>query len=247
MPSMPPSVARLGAIGLAVALIAAGLTWVVSAGKFSVSNLGQLPLIGGGEPVVGRASVLGADTLRVANKVVRLVGIEAPEARQRCGRSGRQWNCGAAAETALERLVGGRTVRCTPSGSEVGGRVLAYCAMGDLDIGAELVRRGHVFAQSGLFARYAGEERTARDAKAGLWSGETERPADYRAKVWEEAKRRAPDGCPIKGLVTGEGRIYVLPWSPNYERGRIQRARGERWFCSEQEAVGAGFRAAERG
>ena len=95
----------------------------------------------------------------------------------------------------------------------------------------------------GLFASYAGLERQARDAKAGIWAaGEAERPAEFRAKVWEEAKRRAPDGCPIKGLVTGGARVYVLPWSPDYDRGRIQKASGERWFCSEQEAVAAGWK-----
>jgi len=84
--------------------------------------------------------------------------------------------------------------------------------------------------------------------KAGLWvGGEAERPSDFRAKVWEEAKRRAPEGCPIKGLVTGRERVYVLPWAPDYERGRIQKARGERWFCSEQEALAAGWKPAVRG
>ena len=59
--------------------------------------------------------------------------------------------------------------------------------------------------------------------------------------------RRAPDGCPIKGQVTASSRTYVLPWSPDYERARVQSTRGERWFCSEQEAVAAGFKAAQRG
>jgi hypothetical protein len=27
----------------------------------------------------------------------------------------------------------------------------------------------------------------------------------------------------------------------------VQKARGERWFCSEREAVSAGFKAAQRG
>ena len=69
------------------------------------------------------------------------------------------------------------------------------------------------------------------------------RPADWRAKIWEDAKSRAPDGCPIKGQVAGSSRFYVLPWSAGYERARVQETRGERWFCSEQEAVAAGFKA----
>ena len=105
-----------------------------------------------------------------------------------------------------------------------------------------------MFAEAGLFASYSSLEREARAAKAGIWvGGETERPAEFRAKVWEEAKRRAPDGCPIKGRVTGGARVYVLPWSPDYERGRVQKERGERWFCSEQEAVAAGWKPAARG
>jgi hypothetical protein len=39
----------------------------------------------------------------------------------------------------------------------------------------------------------------------------------------------------------------VLPWSPDYDRGRIQKTRGERWFCSEREAEAAGFKPAVRG
>ena len=91
-------------------------------------------------------------------------------------------------------------------------------------------------------------EREARAAKTGIWAaGEPERPSEFRAKVWEEAKRRATDGCPIKGRVAGGERVYVLPWAPDYERGRIQKAKGERWFCSEAEAVSAGWKPSARG
>src|SRR5262249_19206926 len=138
-------------------------------------------------------------------------------------------------------------VSCSLSGSDAGGRTLGRCTAAQKDVAAELVRQGHVFAEGGILARYAGEEREARAAKAGMWGGDVERPADDRAKLWEDAKRRSPDGCPIKGQVSGAGRFYVLPWSPDYERARVQSGRGERWFCSEQEALSAGFKAAQRG
>jgi hypothetical protein len=178
---------------------------------------------------------------------VRLAGIDAPESEQRCGKAGRSWRCSAATEAALARLVGSRRVSCTLAGSDESGRALGRCSVGKKDVAAELVREGHVFADGTVLARYAGAEREARAAKAGMWSGEVERPAAYRSKLWEEAKRRAPEGCPIKGQVSGSARVYVLPWSPDYERVRVQKARGERWFCSEQEAVSAGFKAAQRG
>jgi hypothetical protein len=77
--------------------------------------------------------------------------------------------------------------------------------------------------------------------------GDALRPAELKAKAWEEAKRQAPDGCPIKGQVIGKERVYVLPGAPEYQRVRVQTARGDRWFCSEQDAAAAGFKAAQRG
>jgi endonuclease YncB( thermonuclease family) len=223
-------------------------TWVASGPGSGVlaSAVANLPLIGG-RAVKGRAYATGADTLRVGGTLVRLAGIEAHEAEQRCGRGANRWRCSGVAETVLSRLVNSRTVSCSLSGSDEAGRALGHCTVGQTDVAAELVRQGYVFAEAGLLARYAGEEREARAAKAGLWGGDVERPAEYRAKLWEEAKRRAPDGCPIKGQVTASARTYVLPWSAEYERARVQAGRGERWFCSEQEAVSAGFKAAQRG
>ena len=254
MPRLPRLAAlgispRTAGIAAAIAIVAGGVAWFASGARTNLAGIaGQLPLVGGAKPLQGRAEALSGDLVRVAGTTVRLAGIEAPERQQICGAGGRRYPCGAAAQAALGRLVNGRALSCTLSGTDAAGRPLASCTRGTMDINGELVRQGHVFAASGLFASYAGLEREARAAKAGIWAGgEAERPSDFRAKVWEEAKRRAPDGCPIKGLVTGRERVYVLPWAPDYERGRIQKARGERWFCSEQEAVGAGWKPAVRG
>ena len=240
-------VPRLAVASLAVVAVA-GIAWFVGWGAGERASLGWLPSFASAKPIEGRAQALTGDTLRIGATTVRLAGVEAPEAEQRCGQGGRQWKCGAAAQQALSRAVGSQRIRCTPEGTDSAGLTLAYCTAGDTDINGELVRKGHVFAEQSFFARYASQEREARSAKAGLWvGGEAERPSEYRAKVWEEAKRRAPDGCPIKGLVRDGDRVYVLPGAPDYERGRVQTSRGGRWFCSEQDAQSAGFKAASRG
>jgi endonuclease YncB( thermonuclease family) len=245
----PPTLpARATAMLAGVALLVAGLALVGSGGGLKrLAAVSHVPLIGGGRTVQGYASAVGADSLRIGSVTVRLSGVEAPEVEQRCGRAGRSWRCSAAAEIALSRLVEGPHVSCTLSGTDDTGHALGRCMAGRKDVAGELVRHGYVFAQDSILARYAGEERAARAARAGMWIGDVERPAAYRAKLWEEARRRAPEGCPIKGQVAGSTRFYVLPWSPGYERARVQTARGERWFCSEQEAVAAGFKAARRG
>ncbi len=51
-------------------------------------------------------------------------------------------------------------------------------------------------------------------------------------------------GCRIKGNINGKGaKIYHVPGDVNYEGTRIDTGRGERWFCTEEEARAAGWRA----
>jgi len=180
---------RTGVIGVAVALIVAGIAWVGRGGINLAPASSQLPL-GPSNAVKGRAQAIGGDRLRVGTILLRLAGVEAPERQQRCGAAGagRGWRCGAAAEAALGRLVNGRQIHCILSGSDGAGLALATCLSGETDIGAELVKRGHVFAEGGLFASYAGLERDARNAKLGIWSGgEVERPAAFRARTGKKA------------------------------------------------------------
>lgn len=55
-----------------------------------------------------------------------------------------------------------------------------------------------------------------------------------------------PDpSCAIKGNVNAKGdHIYHMPGGKNYALTRIKPVEGDRWFCTEQEAQDAGFRAA---
>jgi endonuclease YncB( thermonuclease family) len=191
--------------------------------------------------IAGRASATSGDLLRVGNKLVRLAGIEAPQPAQPCLNSkGRRWSCAASARDALYRLVRGRRVACELKDASGSTPPLAHCRTADTDIAAALVRKGHVFA--GEDGTYAGDEEAARANKAGLWQGQAERPGLWRSKVWEEAKRTSPEGCPIKGIVRRGNRIYAMPWSEGYSGRSIRKVRGERWFCSEDEARAAGFK-----
>jgi endonuclease YncB( thermonuclease family) len=226
---------------VAFALLAAAGLWSAYRNTFTLADIGE------SKEVVGRATVVAGDLLKVAGTTVRLSGVEAPERAQFCGKDAGKWRCADIAQSALWKVVAGRPVRCKLRGTDSAGRSLGYCSIDSVDINADLVRQGHVFAEGGTSSRYGAQEKDARDAKAGMWIGDTQRPTEFRAKAWEEAKRRAPDGCPIKGQVTGPERVYVLPGTPNYERARVQTSRGDRWFCSEQDAATAGFKAAQRG
>lgn len=51
------------------------------------------------------------------------------------------------------------------------------------------------------------------------------------------------EGCIIKGNISSKGeKIYHTPGQRYYDRTEVSTAKGERWFCSEKEAIGAGWR-----
>ena len=54
-----------------------------------------------------------------------------------------------------------------------------------------------------------------------------------------------PPGCAIKGNISDE-RIYHVPGQRDYENTVIRPENGERWFCTEAEAVANGWREAQR-
>jgi hypothetical protein len=54
-------------------------------------------------------------------------------------------------------------------------------------------------------------------------------------------------GCDIKGNINRENeKIYHAPGWRDYNKTEIDPSNGERWFCTEQEAVANGWRAAQQ-
>jgi len=197
--------------------------------------------------VVGIASVTDGDTFDIGPIRIRLHGIDAPEAGQQCKRAdGKSWQCGTEATNRLTDLVGGRTVECTALDRDAYGRIIAKCIADGIDVNARLVAEGLAWAFTRYSDDYANHEAAAKAAGLGIWQGETQTPWDYRADRWNRAAAASPrPGCPIKGNINREGeRIYHTPWSPHYDRTRIDEAEGERWFCDEAEAQAAGWRPA---
>ena len=191
----------------------------------------------------GIAKVIDGDTIDVQGTRVRLEGIDAPEATQNCGqRWVGTWDCGLEAAAELSRLVDGLQVQCESRGADKYGRMLGICFAGGRDINAEMVRRGLAWAFVKYSTTYQHVEADARARKVGIWQGQAQAPWEYRRARWSIAENAAPEGCAIKGNVTAHGRIYHMPWSPWYEQIRIDPDKGERWFCSEAEAVAAGWR-----
>jgi endonuclease YncB( thermonuclease family) len=202
----------------------------------------------GGPPensLSGFARVIDGDTIEVAGHHVRLEGIDAPETAQTCGASGSgTWACGKAAAEALEKLLGAQTVTCDRRGLDKYGSTLGVCFVAGRDVNAQMVREGFAWAFVKYATSYVQEEAEARAMHVGIWQGEAELAWEFRAHRWAGVEQSAPNGCVIKGNVTAHGRIYHMPWSPWYDRVKIDEAKGKRWFCTEAEALAAGWRPA---
>ncbi len=197
-------------------------------------------------PLMGRVIyVTDGDTLTIdagdTRYRIRLQEIDAPE-RDQPG--------GAEARAALSRRVDRKYVRVDVEGHDDYGRTVGKVWLGNEDVNRDMVRDGHAW----VYRRYLkdpsllADEAAARDAGRGLWASTGAVPPwQWRHSSHHStpppSRAASAGGCAIKGNINRRGeRIYHEPDDPNYRRTRIDTARGERWFCSVEEAERAGWR-----
>lgn len=181
-------------------------------------------------------------------QLVRLLSINAPE-KNTCYY--------VEAKQALEDLVLNKTVRLEKDVSDKDkfDRWLRYIVLpsiepdeDDLLVNDYLVREGYVLAEP--------YEPDVRHRKL-LYEAQDE-AVDNNRRIWavcDYAPINETDNeldlpperedCIIKGNVTRGAdaeKIYFLPHCQNYDRVKIDPRKGDGWFCTEAEALAAGFR-----
>jgi endonuclease YncB( thermonuclease family) len=203
------------------------------------------------QAIVGHARVLDGDTIEIERTRIRLHGIDAAEAEQRCSTSGGEtWDCAGAATERLRGLMANRQATCSVVGRDVYERTLAACRVGDADVQEVLVREGLAWAYRQYSRTNVPAEDAARAERRGIWQTENMPPWEWRrqqpmAVTGTAPSRVASSVCVIKGNINSKGeRIYHTPASPWYDRTTVDESRGQRWFCSEAEARAAGWRPA---
>ncbi len=195
------------------------------------------------------SKVQDADSITLSNTSIRLQGIDAPELGQDClDRTRQPYPCGKYAAGVLREMILGKSVHCEVTGIDSYQRTLAICYRSGVNLNQYLVAQGWAVAYEKYDTQFVTTQRMAKLNKKGLWQGDFVRPDSFRAAgravVATEPVRRT-DGCLIKGNINRKGdRIYHTPGSSkNYALTRINEKRGEKWFCTEQEAIDAGWRA----
>jgi endonuclease YncB( thermonuclease family) len=149
--------------------------------------------------IAGVASVIDGDTLDLHGERIRLEGVDAPEAHQKClDADGKFWRCGQAAANGLDVWIAGNPVSCKTHGREKWGRLLATCTVRGTSMQAWLVSHGYALAYRQFSTTYVAAEDKAREEKVGVWVGEFVPPAD-----WRKGQRLAGEK-PTKAMTEGK-------------------------------------------
>ena len=189
-------------------------------------------------------NVVDGDTIDVLlggeERRVRYIGVDTPETVD----PRRPAGCfGAEASARNRELVEGKAVGMERDVSEADafGRLLRYVWLDGRMVNARLVEEGYATASTyppdvKYAALFASLQAEAREARRGFWG----------ACVTPEAQAGCADPL-IKGNISGSGeKIYHVPGGAFYDDTRIDEAKGERWFCTEADAVAAGWRRSSR-
>jgi len=173
--------------------------------------------------------VIDGDTILLDGKVkLRLRHIDAPEIDNCKGQEAKQY---------LEDLVKGKKIIIQEKILDQRGRPLALIYLNNVLINQKLLEQG--------LARYHHDQTTqeellkqigleVKESKIGIFSSE----------CYQQGKNLDNPDCVIKGNIDVNDKSlkrYFLPGCVQYNFAIVEKDKGERWFCTEEEAKKAGY------
>ena len=208
--------------------------------------------------------VVDGDTIDVSidgkTERIRLIGINTPETVD----PRKPVECfGVEASNKAKELLTGKKVSLesdsTQGERDKYDRLLRYAFIdGDINFNLLMIQTGFAYEYTyDLPYKYQSEFKEAQQkataSKAGLWGdacqNQTETTQPCTTIVVPAPVTVSPvsdaNPCTIKGNINSEGeKIFHVVGCGSYNQTKIDEGRGERWFCSEQEARDAGWRKA---
>ena len=119
-----------------------------------------------------RVTVRDGGTLQSGGAVITLAGIAARDADATCkSANGKSWPCGAAAKSALTRLIRSRAVTCELPKQSAQKDVVARCSVAGADLSTWMVRQGWAEPKDTDEPALAQAAAAAKQDKLGLWRG----------------------------------------------------------------------------
>ncbi|KKP70109.1 hypothetical protein A2X44_00115 [candidate division CPR3 bacterium GWF2_35_18] len=186
--------------------------------------------------------VIDGDTFEIySGQKIRLIGINTPETVA----PNKTVECyGQEASDFLKSLLENTRVSLVKDVSETDsyGRLLRYVYLDNLFVNEYLVKEG--YAEVSTYppdVKYQEvleqAEETARTQEIGLWGNICSTDSEQTVIDSNE--------CTIKGNISWAGeKIYHLITCKDYDQTVIDEKRGEKYFCTEEDAINAGFKKA---
>lgn len=208
----------------------------------------------GAKAVVAALTVLGAGFLLYSNKTkpipvpsyevkrvidgdtfetmegqhIRLASTEAPELTL-CG--------GNEAKKALEKMILDKPIYLKVVFRDPYQRLVSLVYTKDTFVNEEMLARGNSYYYR------SSEGKIGEDLKNATEKARAEGKGIF-GKFCTQVTNKADSSCDIKGN-DRNGKIYYLPDCGVYDNVIVQLYLGDRWFCTEKEAITAGFRKPE--
>ncbi len=174
--------------------------------------------------------VVDGDTFQLkSGKRVRLKGVDAPE-YSRCG--------GKEAKERLSQLISNKKVKLTEETQEAYGRSLALVYYQNILINKIILEEGW------------GRTDYQKNSQRNILTAAFHQAQQNKIGIWSSLCREGPDqsvnDCLIKGNIDKStyDKFYHLPNCKQYNQIIIEKDIGEGYFCSEEEAIKAGFKKA---
>ncbi|GIN73981.1 hypothetical protein J14TS2_44560 [Bacillus sp. J14TS2] len=238
---------RMGSLFLSFFLL-------IGSGFFLVDKSGIFPGIGTSGTTeqipVELVKVIDGDTIKIIyqgqEQNVRYLLIDTPETSH--PRLGKQPFGEEAKKRNAELIENGKLTIEFDVGERFDkySRLLAYIYVDGESVQEKLLEEGlarvaYVYPPNTRYLTpFEKAQKKAQKKEAGIWSLENyARDDGFHADSAEsESQTSADEDCQIKGNIGSSGKIYHTPDSPWYEQ-----TKPEVMFCTEEEAVEAGFRA----
>ena len=141
--------------------------------------------------ISGIAKVTDGDTIKIDNKKIRLMGIDAPEKKQKCQKVwlsisflsfNKEYLCGEVSSKKLKKKINNQFITCKWKNKDRYKRYISECFKDNTNLNAWMVRNGYAVAYRKYSKKYIAQENLAKKENLGLWSGTFDMPWDYRKK-----------------------------------------------------------------
>lgn len=215
-------------------------------------------------------SVVDGDTIKINvdgnTETFRLIGMDTPETVD----PRKDVQCfGVEASNKAKELLSGKKVRIetdTTQGTyDKYNRLLGYVYLeSGLFYNKYMIEQGyaHEYTYNTPYkyqTEFKNAQKEAQANKAGLWSPNTCNGDTTKASTTDSTPTPTPaltptsinnttintNSCTIKGNISSsKEKIFHVVGCGSYNKTVIDESKGEKWFCSEQEAINAGWRKA---